>query len=154
MPEGNASVSVVMDRLRSGYEPHSGSPKEQAAYLSALGEFSEPVLEAVADRVTREWTFRTWPVPGLLRKWAIEIQREKEPHRPPEHRRFKPNLVPREERERVARFAGRMRKLMASGEYSGMSHEEAYDAVYRDEMGEAHKREMLDRLSGRVPGYD
>lgn len=142
-----AVKSIVLDFLQTGYQPQTGTAGEQANYLAALSEFSEQTLRLVVDRVRCEWPNRTWPVPGLLRRWAVEASPPKARPRP--ERLPAPLARDTPERKRTGEQLTRWKNLMRSGEFWKLTHEQAYDAVYRGEMGPAHKAGMMGRLTGK-----
>lgn len=55
------------------------------------------------------------------------------------------------DREIIGGRIERMNRLIASGAYGDMTHEEAYDAVYGRSTSEKHKQDRLANI-GRITG--
>lgn len=118
-------------------------------FIHALSDFTPDELRQGWRSFVVAWHWKTWPVAGLLHKHCQEHRALNEPYVPKSHW-LPPPSISREERQRVGDQLTRWRKLMESGEFWEIGHEEAYDAVYRGEMGAAHKADMLEKIRKRA----
>ncbi len=146
-------IAKLSNLGRPLYDPASGDyAAYENEYLEALGNFEWDTLTRAMEMVRGEWSALTWPPPGRIAQAAVAAEREDRDSRPdrPAVPYFKPpDDVTRAERLSVGEKMGRMKKLMASGEFASMSHEQSYDAVYGTELKPGHKAGMMDRLYGR-----
>lgn len=121
-------------------------------YVDALKSFEPHILTRAVDAVRGEWSGLTWPPPGRIAQAACAAEREDRATRPdtPAIPYYKPAPeAVRAGRLSVGEKMGRLKKLIAGGEFGTMSHEEAYDEVYAAEAKPGHKADMMDRLYKR-----
>lgn len=77
---------IVIKQLRALYKPEKNPeiyPEDYARmvglYVQSLTDYTPEVLELGMDLCRREWTFMGWPVPGKIREWMCEAERQIKP---------------------------------------------------------------------------
>lgn len=122
-------------------------------YCEVLAPFNPAELRDGMAKFRDDWTHGLWPVPGKLKLYMIEAQRERRPAlpKPPEHRPWRENRVSHQDRQRISQQLANLRKLQsgAFGEPAAMTDAEWYDHVYGETMTPKHRAETLERMAAR-----
>ena len=109
---------TIIGPLATTYQPSVHPEKDPDGYavmveqfVDVLADFSVAELRFAYDRWRCEWHWKSWPVPGLMRKYAAKARDEISPQRSAVYR-SEPDTRTAGERQRMAYQLGQWRLWM------------------------------------------
>lgn len=131
-------------------EDPNGYARAVNQYVEGLKDFPPPTLRLGMELWRADWTAGIWPVPGRLRIYMCQAERDLGQANPqPRLNRPEELEIPQKDRQRIGKALGNLRQMLKGelGDAKQMMDEQYYDQVCGKMFGPAHRAKMLDRFA-------